>query len=60
MLKAETMRDKGYVKLTIDGDEKDIESEFIALLMEAVSEQGYNRGDLEEMLDLAIKVSSLN
>ena len=54
MIKAETMRNKGYVKLTINGDDKDIESEFIALLMEAVSNQGYTRDDLEEMLNLAI------
>lgn len=54
MIKAETMRNKGYVKLTINGDDKDIESEFIALLMEAVSSQGYTRDDLEEMLNLAI------
>ena len=54
MIKAETMRNNGYVKLTINGDDKDIESEFIALLMEAVSGQGYTRDDLEEMLNLAI------
>ena len=54
MIKAETMRNKGYVKLTINGDDKDIESEFIALLMEAVSSQGYTRDDLEEVLNLAI------
>ena len=60
MLKAETMRDKGYVKLTIDGDEKDIESEFIALLMEAVSEQVYSRDDLEELLDLAMSSNCIS